>query len=539
MGNITLEQNFLLKIAKDTVEGNYVIDQNIIRQINWEALLTLSIQHKMFLFLYKLVKEYVPDSYSFLYKKEYESHIQYRKLLIQSLCEVNKLAQYHNIPFVSYKGLYLSLILYNDPYLRDFNDIDILAKEIYLPYMNLIVRDCGFIQPYSYKFENESIQDTKLLPFPVFKLNYMYPEYYQYFKTSGNRYVKLELQRFMHTESMLTNINRLFENTESFEINKESIRTLSLNNTFLVLCENTYANCETLIRKSSKTYIRDFMDIYIFLQKYKSNILWHEVVYYSNLFKIFHQVSCVLKYVNEIFDYFIDDKILNLFDNKNITYNYHCKDGALLQWKRSIIERLFNPQDNRKEQINFLKKRYFSNMNTNFCNQYKMFNKDNNCISKKFIKYIDKKYKKYKFSYFPEYDNEFLYFSFLINNNFFENFNKYRINIMILDESLMDTNTGDVWRFINIEKKDGILSLYDNNQITNAIEIVEYKEDIIICIKTLLKGLYFNKTNSTRKLCYNISLYEKVYEDVFQCIGRQFETDDSVKLIQHPGILIF
>jgi|GEM_PF-3989349 len=77
MRNMKREQEILIKIAKSiSKQKELELDSIVIKELDWEELLQISLRHRVFPIVYKKIFNYVPIKYQALYdQKYYDIHV--------------------------------------------------------------------------------------------------------------------------------------------------------------------------------------------------------------------------------------------------------------------------------------------------------------------------------------------------------------------------------------------------------------------------------------------------------------------------------
>ncbi|MBI9089250.1 MAG: nucleotidyltransferase family protein [Desulfobacterium sp.] len=100
--------------------------------VDWQPILDLAIEHGLINFLYyhlkNTCKELVPKNFFILLQRYYFQNSARNLSLSASLIKLVNLLKKNNITVVPFKGPVQAQILYKDPGLRSFSDLDILVK---------------------------------------------------------------------------------------------------------------------------------------------------------------------------------------------------------------------------------------------------------------------------------------------------------------------------------------------------------------------------------------------------------------------------
>ena len=105
---------------------------------------------------------------------------------------LDEFSKEERIRFVLVKGLVLSKVIYEDIYLRQINDIDILVEEDDTLRMDYILRKMNYIQPYE-NIDNDQ-EPLKLLPYPIMRLKHT-NHFFEYYNFRDEIVSKIELHK--------------------------------------------------------------------------------------------------------------------------------------------------------------------------------------------------------------------------------------------------------------------------------------------------------------------------------------------------------
>ena len=98
--------------------------------LNWAKVFQMAKRHHILALLYssltQITPNHVPKGTLNLLRKHYFANVLRNAFMTKELLKVLKVFQAHNIPAIPYKGPTLATILYGDPMLRHFADLDIL-----------------------------------------------------------------------------------------------------------------------------------------------------------------------------------------------------------------------------------------------------------------------------------------------------------------------------------------------------------------------------------------------------------------------------
>lgn len=561
MDDFSSEIKLMLDIARKGINyENFYLEENLLRKIDWMKLLNLSIRQRIFPIVYKFLIKYVP----LLFKEEYNQryYIFFRKInnIIEEAKRISLLAQGNNINFLIFKGVVYSKIIYDDLYLRECVDIDTLINDKDVSKMDRILKERGYFQAYGYDKINKKF---KILPYPVFKPAGGH-EYFPYYKKiRKNEYIVLELGKYIH-EIRGNSPTNFFRNVQEILIDNSFIKTLSISDTLICLVENIYLDSESPWGVlHNEICLKDYLDLYIFFTKYTNFIHWNKLQNISNDYKITHKIFCIFNNLNDIFINLVPEKILKLFEKRFIRYDYYgygCTEkGSFVNWKSSFVDRLFNNEKKINEFRYLIKQRMRADMNNKTPFILTEFSKVNVRSIKDYIPLVNVKCIKdyisltneisfFDLKYLPSYDKNNLYFLFCFNKLSFTNLEKYVISLRFIDSHL---NNSIFMRTIHITKIRGKIiftyfcserdvasseilekALHLNKDKKEISDIINSGERKIIKIKIPFKDLSIATLQPPVKIYYGIMLLKKIYEEIYQPIGDDYQVFLNPEIIE-------
>ena len=547
MSKLMLEQVLLINLPNElsgypwTMEKKYVMEN-----VDWKVLLYLAKFHKLFPMVYKVLQQYIPDKYIRTYDREFNSFKEGINNSLSELKELSLKAEEHNVDFILNKGFGFSKIIYDDEFLRMSGDIDILVKEPDMMKMDALLRKSGYLQVYYDGYRNKNI----IISLPVFKRT-GHHEFYGYLKEVDNKNtVSVEVSRYLHSfDGSL--MKTFFENTRKVSIGDFEVKSFDILHIFLALCENAYNNSEALDGVTGKEInLRDYIDIYTFIKKYINTIDWVEAANTARKCNMLHQVFRILANLERIYDASVPDEILQLFDIKHLDYEFTgFENGSLVKWESDFPDRVFDRDNNLKEFLKCLKAVFYSDRNDNYKNPLKINSFSQSAVDSP-KDYIDLNNEKYSFciKYLPLYDNENLYFSFYLDDTIYKHLEHFVIELRIIDHN-EDKSTFATLSYVTRRDDFTVYSLfntekfiYSSREIRNAkyFSESEYRVENIISvdkyvnflIKIPCSYLGVDKIEPCKKLCYQIFLLEKVYEQLYHIIGSNDKTLLKPEVIQ-------
>ncbi|WP_281886269.1 nucleotidyltransferase family protein [Paenibacillus sp. YYML68] len=511
------EHTLLLQFAREMAENSSNVKNEVTQEINWEYMIELARQKRVYPMFYHYIKENIPIEYRELYDKTYQDHVEKVKFLIQEMKELTQQTSNDKIIMIFLKGIVLSNILYGDSFTRHVGDVDTLINQSDIEYIDHMLRSNGYIQLASV---DGKVEET---PFPILK-SWSHHEYFGYHKKMQNgRTVELEVQRFLHQTVKNEFIGCFLEATQVITIDNIDIMTLDQPHTFLAICENAYYNAETANLPSLAEYI----DIYNYIKKYNPD--WDEIKELAVKYNILTEMNYVFKAFSSIYPQFLDQEIIDKFNNKRDNTK-----KVFLQWKDTFINRLFLYDFNRY-QIEIFKMRKafaYSGENDSYKTPHQV-KKLNEVQLMDINAYKELHIEKYNSTlhYLTAYDNENLYFYFSFNNQFFAEGKETHLLIDFIDRDVHSDLFYKHEICINCDKLDGYTMFTSNiKMVENWVCPVTSSKDArtqkfksvlierdnikIMEVKIKLDDIGIEPDSGFSMLAYNVSIDEKVYSNV-------------------------
>ncbi len=537
MIEMTNEQKVLLYITKN-INKNKFFEEEMLSGLDWNKLLDQSMRHKMFMIVYKFMKEYIPKKYIRIYSANYTLQKEGMTNLVNEIEKIVTIAEKNNIELLIMKGIIYSHIIYDDLFYRQCDDIDTLVKEDDMYRMDTLLRKNGYIQTYSYDIKTK---ETKTLPFPLLR-QHEYHEFFPYTKQVERpvKSVKLEVARSLHTVNK-EKIGGFLRSSQKVKLNNFFVRTFDISHTFLSLCENTYDNAQNIY--AAKTlYLRDFIDIFVFLTKYKDKIDWIQIRDLAIEYDIVYQVYYVLNNLNLIYEGYVSNEIIEMFSTKR---NGIYEDGSVLNWDINIIERLFCCKNWRGNTNSLIKKKSFSQCNINYNTPFRAIEYSRLDIENlnQFLEFMDNKYG-FKIKFIPCFDKSSLYFIFFMDDRLTNYFDKFLLTLRLVNNNIESPIFSREVRITKYEKNITIFDSFENSIDTfhfldiaelNVLAKLNYtnlerQAKSIFQVKFNYSDIGIDFSQTPTKLCYNILLHEKIYTDLIYQIGEMF-------IIWNPGTI--
>lgn len=451
------------------------------------------------------------------------------KLYLEELKKIKSKTYANNISIFLVKGLAFSKVIYNNLYARDCNDIDLIVRETDMKKVDKIMLELGYTRDLGLDEANKEYNNVPL----EYKTTYDYHEH-NYIKQLDSFIVRVEIKK---TTSSIDYryINDFRNNLEAIELNDFSINSLDLNHTFLLLSANTYENNEPALFDSKRIYLRDYYDLKTFLDKYKEQLDWSNLVALANQYKMVHKLYYVLTQLCKLYvtpDY---STIRDYFKKEHINYDYMGYDhGGIVDWNQSFLSRVFSDPEVLKQQFySLLKKRYFSEINLNYpafpLEQIKSGRGSTSLF------YTDKKYGTVKVEVTFAYDEKHFIIMIQSPESLDIILDDFDIVFVILGDgdnpkipekyiSITKDNESIFYKFLHANIEKDIFEEVDCKDTTKDIDL---KNNNTLKVYYPLKHLDLMGSNG--EICLNFWLSEKIYSYLYQAVGKYYD-------VLNPGV---
>jgi hypothetical protein len=139
------------------------------QDLNWDKLLQMADYHHILPLVYsnltKITPNHVPKGTLNLLRDHYFANVVKNGYKTKELLKLLKIFQAHNIRAIPYKGAILSTILYGDPLLRYYSDLDLLIFRKDLLQVEALLSSQGYQLLWTNGEKNTALKDHFHLPF--------------------------------------------------------------------------------------------------------------------------------------------------------------------------------------------------------------------------------------------------------------------------------------------------------------------------------------------------------------------------------------
>lgn|GEM_PF-2186760 len=361
------EQAAVVELARSVV-SDVPVDPRWFEAIDWTVFLQALQRHKIFSLCYEKIKAMAPTEVRGTFDSLYQAHVDIIDERIHEIHLLFERAKEQGVNIVLNKGIALSVLIYDNPYMRDARDIDLLINDEEIEEVNAFLNGCGFYcaigKDDPYRIDRTNPDNFHYLDRPVLKTA-EHHEYFEYWKpTRDGRYVVLEAGRYLHES--VKDIASFLQTARYITIQgNDHVRACDLEHTYIVLLENAYNDAEGFFE--SIPSLKNYIDMALFAQKYHAVLNWERVNRLIRQFQLHRAFERVVAQAHALFPALDASCFAHTGEPEDA-------DGAadspfLYDWEMEIGERLFlDPQERERLVAAMSKKLGYSDMNARYRN---------------------------------------------------------------------------------------------------------------------------------------------------------------------------
>lgn len=511
ISSVKYENELVMQIAWNYIHGinekSYIY--KIVENINWNYLYQLAIDQKIFSLVYSTLQDFIPPSYQDLYNAKFQSINKMNLLIYEAMktlttkCEDRK-------SMIFIKGIVLSQLIYDNPFFRMSNDIDMLIRESDIVSIDQMLKELGYF--HACGKENPYVMDLKnplILPYPILK-DYKHHEYFEYYKKQGTNYILIELQRQIHGTIVFDKIHQFLEATDEIMICGTKIQTLSLEHTLLYLIESIHTDANWYVRGPK---LNKYLELGLFILKFQKIIDWKKAIEKAADFEMTGLVYTVFKELNELFQFSIPNEMV-----EQHKLQISKPSSLSLDWGIPLVERLFQTDQERQKEIFKMLKMlcYGTNhlhhafvVNSEYINS-KSFTEDTLFV-------VNNKYN-YKLHYRPTINSTYLTFTFYLPEELIQSRYDWDIIFNTIDPK-SDSEILDLHTY-SFAKVNGKIHIGPCNSGT-----IEQIDNVVFRLNIPLSDIYSHFKE--RVLAYKIIMRERIYGPIYHILNRDGYIDKS------------
>ena len=276
------ERKILLQLLK-----GIDIDVN---EVDHSELIRLSYKHKVFPIVYDKIKEKINPTEKMVYDYVYENWLSKLSKLLYYSKTIAEKAENEGYEVIFPKGIAIGKLIYSDEKIRMHSDVDFLVRIEDVDFIADIMMQEGMYHRYNENFRSvsKSLRRGEFDNFYEIKF-YLEDRCYE-LKIATDAVDKKYIHHFMN-------------HIQEVDVEGKKMRTFDMLHSLLHLCANAYKDTfefEGIFSDNQK--IRNFYDIYKFIDKYKKEIQWEDFIQYAKKYKMEKKVALTMKKSFELFE---------------------------------------------------------------------------------------------------------------------------------------------------------------------------------------------------------------------------------------------
>ncbi|PCL90079.1 nucleotidyltransferase family protein [Paenibacillus lautus] len=508
--NLNYEKRLILKVTKKILEGDTSIflgEDPHLTGIDWNAFYSLASHQKILPIVYRVMHEVIPAPYSdrFMERSQY---IRYKnKLMFQELKGLTAADKGRSM-FVL-KGVVLSQILYDDPFIRTSHDIDILIDEKNLYQVDQTLKEQGFV-PACGKSDVYSVDynDFEVLPYPILKTADSH-EYFSYIKMVESKMLIIEVQRCIHETISPERMEQFLRNEEDVWIEGIEVHTLDLVHTLLYLVESVHTDAGWYYRGPR---LNKYLEIGLFIKKFEDRIDWQEVTQEACTYGIIDIMNSVFDSLQELFEMALP-KIKPDKNNENGGENTFT-----VHWDKPLTERFFQSTEERQSEI-FRKIKTQCYLNSTSSEIHRL-GYAGDVLQRASLKLrVSDGKDDYNLEYLPVLDDEYLIFNLFLPDEIKDSSFDWEVILNLIDTQI-DSDILDL-QTISFMKKEGSITATNHAEGIVEFSLSQNSEVRILIPRPVVK---FSKDGL---LAYKLIVRKRIYGEIYYSISSDGYADKN------------
>lgn len=347
-----MNKDIIVGFIRDLYFDNTEYRDKLIKDIDWDEIKSVTEKNKIQLLFYRYIYQLIPQEKRGLFDQMYFTLMAQNEILFREFLRINKLFEANKITFALVKGFPLSKMIYDDIYARVTSDLDILVAE------QDVKRAYSCISLFGYKqqiFYDRKTKRLITLDSSQYKYGDSSHELQCIKSVSTDRYLGVEIKRAT-SAIPLKHIKSFLNALQKYTIENYTVDSFDLMHSYLHLCSNAYNNSETYMGAYRNTYIRDFLDIIMFVKKYKKIMSWGILKDLAAKYEISFKVYAVMIRCNELLgEKIVADDILEMFNPSTVIGKNYKASGYEIDWGISFLDRISNSEQRFIAVNNFIK----------------------------------------------------------------------------------------------------------------------------------------------------------------------------------------
>jgi len=344
---LNVEQKVIYEISKNAMNFGYVFIPDENATINWRKVIEIALQQRCFPYIYKHIKEYLVNEDKTFAEAVWIRHKIMVDKKIHEASAVNKAFEENNFFAVLVKGFAFSQFIYDDPYMRQFADVDFFVRQ------QDTILACEIMEKLGYTDFILSMTEKNV---PVSS----FARYMHYYDVDEKQYGQ-DRKNLIEIKDNLWNFPsyQALQHTQQCEISDYNFIIFEPEYAFLYLSQNAFINFSADWGVITDYIIRDILDYYCFIIRYQGIFTVQYVKKIEDL-GLLYTVTRMLSILRE----FYDDEAFHKLPKALLALGTKDTSTMLIYpWTSSLLERLFEPQK-RIQEFQWIMHQYcFENLN--------------------------------------------------------------------------------------------------------------------------------------------------------------------------------
>jgi len=211
------------------IDSKNKIRSLVLLNLDWELILKIAMLNNVAALLYvnlsSTCPEYIPDYVLLKLKTIFDTNTQKNLLILGEFIKIMEIFRENEVPFIPYKGILLSIMMYGGLHYRQFGDIDIfINKNDFQKAKNVLIAN-NYLPQYNLTHNKED-------------LHLMYMHEFKFTNKLNNISVELQWEFSGICSHFQDDINKYIQNIEvkSVLINNNKLSTFSDEDLIVILC---------------------------------------------------------------------------------------------------------------------------------------------------------------------------------------------------------------------------------------------------------------------------------------------------------------
>lgn len=329
-GFMSFEEKIIYSISNSLMICDHCLNNLYYEEFSFERLKEISIKQKVFHLVYPKIKEIFKNKTPISFEIENTKNRINSQIILNQINEIHKKFTENKIKYAISKGIAISNYIYDNSYFRSMRDIDIVV------FSKDYMKACHILKELGYKEFHFDIINKYL--YNDVEDGDFYINNSDKCRFCRNNSINIEIKdKIQYVENY--DLTLWLENTKEIIINNVVFYTFNLLSSFYNLLINSYKNLCCPYGIDHDYTIRDIMEIYIFMIKYKKQLSDSSKQILDDL-----SISFKIRAVLDIMYEFFSKESFNLLPEEFRKIKSNIYNHDFIIWKIGILERLFDSE---------------------------------------------------------------------------------------------------------------------------------------------------------------------------------------------------